>query len=66
MAKQPTTYRALLIRADARKHIDTVKRAHAEQTGLHLNYSQFITLMCQTMAEKLHVDMKFGEGGDGR
>ena len=65
MAKQPTTYRALLIRADTRSMIDQIKKAHYAKTGLHLNYSQFLTLMCQTMAEKLNVDMKFGEGDGG-
>jgi hypothetical protein len=40
-------YKALLIRADARALVDEAKKVHAEQTGIELNYSQFVTWLCK-------------------
>jgi Mrp family chromosome partitioning ATPase len=40
-------YKALLIRADARALVDEAKKAHAERTGIDLNYSQFVTWLCK-------------------
>jgi hypothetical protein len=37
----------LLIRADARALVDEAKKAHAERTGIDLNYSQFVTWLCK-------------------
>lgn len=40
-------YKALLIRADARAAVDEAKKAHAERTGIDLNYSQFVLWLCK-------------------
>jgi hypothetical protein len=40
-------YKALLILADARALVDEAKKAHAERTGIDLNYSQFVTWLCK-------------------
>ena len=40
-------YKALLIRADARAMVDEAKKAHAERTGIDLNYSQFVMWLCK-------------------
>jgi len=50
-------YKALLIRADARAMVDEAKKAHAERTGIDLNYSQFVTWLCK---EYLKSDLRNG------
>jgi hypothetical protein len=40
-------YKALLIRADARELIDQAKDAHEQESGIKLNYSQFVTFLCK-------------------
>jgi len=50
-------YKALLIRADARAMVDEAKKAHAERTGIDLNYSQFVTGLCK---EYLKSDLRNG------
>lgn len=44
---QPKSYKALLIRQDARAAIDEAKKAYAEASGVELNYTQFVLLMCK-------------------
>ena len=61
MANSPG-YKALLIRADARAAVDEAKKAYAEQSGVDLNYSQFITMLCKRF---LKFDLRIG-GEDGR
>lgn len=53
-------YKALLIREDARALIDQAKKMCSKETGVDLNYSQFITLMCK----KFMSDMKLMNRGD--
>ena len=43
----PKSYKALLIRQDARQLIDDVKSIMEKDMGLSLNYSQVITLLCK-------------------
>ena len=45
MASSPG-YKALFIRADARAAVDEAKQAQFKVTGLDLNYSQFIKMIC--------------------
>lgn len=40
-------YKALLIRADARELIDQAREAHEQASGIKLNYSQFVTMLCK-------------------
>jgi Mrp family chromosome partitioning ATPase len=53
----PKNYKALLIRSDARQAIDDAKKMHAEVSGMELNYSQFISMMCK----KFMSDMKLSK-----
>jgi hypothetical protein len=46
------SYKALLIRDDARKSIDKAKDLYSEKTGLDLNYTQFVLLMSRVFIEK--------------
>jgi|Laugrefa1bdmlbdn_1035148.scaffolds.fasta_scaffold73270_1 hypothetical protein len=46
------SYKALLIRDDARKSIDKAKDLYKEKTGLDLNYTQFVLLMSRVFIEK--------------
>lgn len=50
-------YKALLIRQDAREAIDHAKNAYKEQTGIALNYSQFVSLMCKQFVDNLKSDL---------
>lgn len=50
-------YKALLIRADARQAIDEARDAYAEKTGLRLNYSQFVSMMCKQFVDNLKSDL---------
>jgi hypothetical protein len=56
----PKSYKALLIRADARQAIDDAKKMYAEESGVDLNYSQFITMVCK----KFMSDMKLSNKGE--
>lgn len=44
-------YKALLIRRDARDMIDEARDKYNKQTGLDLNYSQFIKHMCNVFMD---------------
>jgi hypothetical protein len=57
----PKNYKALLIRSDARQAIDDAKKMHAEESGIDLNYSQFISMMCK----KFMSDMKLSKSNQG-
>ena len=46
-------YKALLIRADARALVDEAKKAHAERTGIDLNYSQFVKMICDDYVREM-------------
>ena len=46
------TYKALLIREDARKAIDKAKALYKEKTMLDLNYTQFVLLMTRVFIDK--------------
>lgn len=46
------SYKALLIREDARKSIDKAKALYKEKTTIDLNYSQFVLLMTRVFIEK--------------
>jgi hypothetical protein len=46
------SYKALLIRDDARKSIDKAKDLYSDKTGLDLNYTQFVLLMSRVFIEK--------------
>lgn len=50
-------YKALLIRADARQAVDEARDAYAEKTGLKLNYSQFVEMMCKQFVKNLKSDL---------
>lgn len=56
----PKSYKALLIRADARQAIDDAKKMHAEVSGMELNYSQFVMMLCK----KFMSDMKLSTKGE--
>ena len=56
----PKSYKALLIRADARQAIDDAKKMYAEVNGVELNYSQFVTMLCK----KFMSDMKLSTKGE--
>lgn len=43
----PKTYKALLIRQDARDSIDHVKKLYEEKLGIDVTYTQFILVMCK-------------------
>lgn len=51
---KPKNYKALLIRQDARDAIDEAKKLYAEESGIDLNYTQFVLYMCK----KFMSDMK--------
>jgi hypothetical protein len=46
------TYKALLIREDARNAIDKAKALYKEKTMLDLNYTQFVLLMTRVFIDK--------------
>jgi hypothetical protein len=46
-------YIALLIRADARRSVDTAKEAHRRKTGIDLNYSQFVSMLCNKYVQDI-------------
>jgi hypothetical protein len=48
----PKSYKALLIRQDARQLIDDVKSIMEKDMGLSLNYSQAITLLCKKYVDR--------------
>jgi hypothetical protein len=50
-------YKALLIRADARQAVDEAKEMYRQESGIDLNYSQFVLLMCK----KFMSDMKLSD-----
>jgi Mrp family chromosome partitioning ATPase len=49
----PKNYKALLIRADARAAIDEAKKAHFKVTGIDLNYSQFVKMICDDYVREM-------------
>lgn len=53
-------YKALLIRSDARQAIDEAKEMYKKESGLDLNYSQFVLFMCK----KFMSDMKLTDKGE--
>ena len=57
----PKNYKALLIRSDARQAIDDAKKMYAEESGMELNYSQFVSMMCK----KFMSDMKLSKSNQG-
>jgi hypothetical protein len=42
----PKSYKALLIRVDARDAIDRVKNLYEEKLGIEVTYTQFVLKMC--------------------
>ena len=58
----PKSYKALLIRKDARNEIDRVKKLYEENLGLDVNYTQFILIMCKQF-ETSHC-VKFDQQGE--
>lgn len=43
----PKSYKALLIRQDARDAIDHVKKLYEEKLGIDMTYTQFVLKMCK-------------------
>lgn len=49
----PKGYKALVIRADARAAVDKAKQTQFKVTGLDLNYSQFIKMICDDYVREM-------------
>jgi len=58
----PKSYKALLIRQDARNEIDRVKKLYEKSLGIDVNYTQFILLMYKQF-ETSHC-VKFDQRGE--
>jgi hypothetical protein len=43
----PKSYKALLIRVDARDAIDRAKQLYEEKLGIDVTYTQFVLIMCK-------------------